>query len=199
MLSTVKGMVFVSKYLNEYPWLRTVNMYTGKLDSNHDAMDDMIEQAPGWEIAFGEMFCKDLDEAIKKSSLTKEFHIVQLKEKYGTLRVYANQRSKFIDDVLNKYSVISAHVCSNCGKPDVPMTYEAWFLPLCKNCYLNSNKRKTEADYERYCNSQDRIPDFYETGNCFNWSDGTSSKETERIYIKDTANMIRNNWKNNKG
>ena len=58
----------MSKYKERYPWLRLINLYTGELYKNRDAMDDML---PGWDLAFGEIMCAELDAAIKEAGVER--------------------------------------------------------------------------------------------------------------------------------
>lgn len=146
----------MSKYIEKYPWLRCTNLYTGKLYTDRDAMDDMLEQAPGWEKAFGEMFCEEMDTVIKAANLQDEFFIAQLKEKFGALRVYVSHKTKEIADILRKYEAISSHVCIECGKPDVPMTYGGWICPMCEDCFCNRKHRTyTKKQYEEATKGSD--------------------------------------------
>ena len=61
-----------------------------------------------------------------------DFEIYDLKEKFGTLRCYHNG-SEEIDDIINKYEIITSKICCKCGKPATKYS-TGWILPWCDNC-----------------------------------------------------------------
>ena len=135
----------MSEYGEKYPWLRLVNMYSGKLYANKDAMDDMPE---GWKIAFGDMMCAELNEAINSSGVSNTFVVLQVKEKFGSLIFRHNQpQNKEIDLIVRKYCNISRNVCLRCGRPNVPMVYAPWIRPMCKECYVKT-EHTDGVDYD---------------------------------------------------
>jgi hypothetical protein len=75
------------------------------------------------------------------------YETVQVKEKFGCLRVYANVSDPGCQEAvwaaLGRYEALSAAVCENCGQPgecrsDPP---GAWIKTLCGACRLERNGR----------------------------------------------------------
>lgn len=123
----------MSIYGKQYPWLRLRDLYSGEIDTEHDAMDDMPE---GWKKAFGSMMCEELDAAIKAAGLEDEFIFEQVKEKFGDLRMYYSPHNREINEIIYKYETLSNNICIHCGKPDVPMiNVMGWIRPSCRECY----------------------------------------------------------------
>ena len=87
----------------------------------------------GWDKAFGWMYLKELGEAVEESE-KKNFRILQQKEKYGRCINYVSGHSEKISEIIQKYEVISEHICYRCGK-EAPMTDDGWVLPLCFKCF----------------------------------------------------------------
>lgn len=93
------------------------------------------EFEPGWKNSFGENFCKELDEAIKKDGCEDTFEFLQIKEKFGSLRLYAAgyYYEGNINKILYKYEELSRYICGHCGKPATRIT-RGWIYPLCDEC-----------------------------------------------------------------
>jgi len=89
----------------------------------------------GWRKAFGPALLKDLKAALKKDPY--DFYFVDIKEKYGTLRLYANLYSKEVEDVLFHYEKLSEDYCICCGDK---VSYQFGFYRLCHLCLLNDIK-----------------------------------------------------------
>ena len=100
---------------------------------SYSELDDMPD---GWRKRFGIQFCKELKEAIHKckdKTYRSKFRIVDIKEKFGTLRVYVNLCSDEVDRVIQKYEYISQYVCVTCGEDAVKKT-TGWICPYCEKC-----------------------------------------------------------------
>lgn len=118
-------------FIKKYPWLKAYDPYPEGEDDVYCALDDMPQ---GWRAAFGDIMCEELDTVIKRLGIENEFHIVQVKEKYGQLRFYYEPMLSEIEDIVRKYETISEHVCCFCGKVDVAMVTAGWVSPYCKDC-----------------------------------------------------------------
>lgn len=72
-----------------YPFLLPRNVWTDKVadDFNyaHTLMDAMPE---GWRIAWGDKLLEEIREELVKYNYLDEYRVIQIKEKYGTLRWY---------------------------------------------------------------------------------------------------------------
>lgn len=148
----------IDQYIEKYPWLRLRNLWTGEIDPNTNAMQEMPE---GWEIAFGDLFCEEMDAVLKEEGLVDKFVIEQIKEKFGSLRIYVSPApSERVRAVIRKYEVLSGNICIRCGKPDVPMLNTYWISPYCKDCYSklrSSNNEPYEDVAEKDPRMKDRI------------------------------------------
>ena len=92
-----------------------------------DAMPD------GWRKAFGEQLCEELKAALEESGQLEEYRILQIKEKYGTLRWYSYFPNEKVREVIYKYEKLSARTCICCGKPATVVT-TGWISPYCDDC-----------------------------------------------------------------
>lgn len=127
------------KLIKEFPFLAIKNAWTGKVDKNYHFDVTWLDDMPyGWRKRFGIELCKDLKKALVKANYLKDYQIIQVKEKFGTLRWYDNGSSEECHQILFDYEYISGHICIECGKLDTPMIDDGWVSPICEDCY---NKR----------------------------------------------------------
>lgn len=77
-----------------------------------------------------------------------EYQLVEIGEKFGRLRVYANGLPA-IQAVIDKYEEVSGEICSNCG--DNGDTEQDWgkFTTYCDPCREKITGRKRKARRER--------------------------------------------------
>lgn len=138
-----------------YPFLIPWNRWSGKLiteaqdggywpgnpdevpeyDYEYTEADDMPD---GWWIAFGEQMCEEIREALIEDGDLDSWRIVQLKEKFGSMRLYSSGEKKGsrVQDIIDKYERISERTCIVCGKPATRMT-TGWISPFCDACCIN--------------------------------------------------------------
>lgn len=114
----------------------------------------------GWRKRFGIQMCKDIRNQLirdyfeynflkgfKKTFtfLLFDFRIMQLKEKYGELRLYTNWATPKVFDIIEYYSEKSQHICFNCGKDaDIVTSINSYRLPYCRECFGDSMKEIEE-------------------------------------------------------
>ena len=132
------------KLIEKYPFLKVkeaeyYNPISNRYEYGFTWLDDL---EPGWKEAFGECLCKELSNAIKEDSCEDEFEFVQIKEKYGSLRLYAVGYGDNTQEVLSKYEELSKYICGHCGKPATKIT-TGWYYPLCDECF-----EKIQGGYE---------------------------------------------------
>lgn len=61
--------------------------------------------------------------------------VVQIKEKFGGLRFYADDTDSKIDGMIWFAEYLSYNICENCGSTDnVEQTEGGWISTLCSNC-----------------------------------------------------------------
>lgn len=148
--------------IEKYPFLMPYNRWTGKTHEDFDYSYTELDAMPeGWRKAFGEQMCEDIKnsliEAESKRTDTPErrrelveygcidppsdapddylhvFRFTQIKEKYGTLRLYTNWVVGDLDKVLLKYEHMSEDICIGCGAPATKVSL-GWISPWCDNC-----------------------------------------------------------------
>lgn len=135
------------KYMRRrYPFLVPVrHWYTGMKMTKEEIKNtppilslESRDIPDGWVNRFGHELCEELRaELIRCGCLNSDF-VVMAKEKFGELRLCLAGTPKECkaDDIIDKYSEISRHVCARCGKMDTPMiNYGGWYIPYCKECY----------------------------------------------------------------
>lgn len=127
-------------------------------------LDDMD---PGWRKAFGKDFCDELLQALKDDDYPiaendddfDGFRFEQIKEKYGSLRIYYNGHpiNKFhTRDTIAKYEELSKYICGHCGKPARYIT-KGWIYPLCKDCIKHINNEYIPIEKFYGFNSYDDV------------------------------------------
>lgn len=68
----------------------------------------------GWGKSFGTDLRKELDEVLVRENI-EAFEIIDVKEKWGELRIYFFPQNDEIEKVIDKYSMISRSICLACG------------------------------------------------------------------------------------
>lgn len=132
------------KLVERFPFLMPRNVWTDKeiKDYNYDwtYLDDM---PVGWKKAFGILLCEELKDELIKFDFLDKYRLLQVKEKYASLRWYDNGYpvGSKISDIVSKYEFISQFVCMECGKIDSPEIYDRWCYVYCERDWLNLKKR----------------------------------------------------------
>ena len=103
----------------------------------------------GWTNTFIPEMKKELANAL--GSYVYDFVVFQIKDKYGTMRMYwswadrkynstemidLTEISEEVDSIIDKYAIISEKTCVVCGKEATEMT-DGWVMPMCSYCFEN--------------------------------------------------------------
>lgn len=64
----------------------------------------------------------------------QHFFVVQIKEKYGTLRFYMSSETYVMSDFIREAEKESSVTCEECGKPGEERTDRSWIVTLCDTC-----------------------------------------------------------------
>ena len=148
------------KLCEEYPFILPRNAWTGVIDPDYDYSYTVWDQGPGWSKAFGDIYLEELGDELDRLGITNHFQIIQVKEKYGSLRVYTNGAPQPVYDIIDKFEAISEHVCYECGALDVPIIDDfGWYQPLCEECY----NKHVQSLSERYGKDFKWNPPTYKT------------------------------------
>ena len=105
------------------------------------------EMPTGWIRAFGKLLLDDIYDQVEADGL-EDFKFLQIKEKFGSLRVYCMPTTEAIERIIDAYSEISEHVCVICGKLDVYLIDFGWICPMCHDCYGDTSYHAFRREYE---------------------------------------------------
>lgn len=126
----------------------------------------------GWRKAFGLQMCKEIkhsliytyirEENISKTNIFKyikaylkgikllyTISFSQVKEKYGTLRIYLNSSTDDVYEIVDKYEDLSYNTCINCGKPAEYIS-QGWISPYCEDCIPDKNRAVKKEKISTY-------------------------------------------------
>lgn len=194
---------FNKELITEYPFLLPRD-WEGNIPENYDYSWTEVDEIPeGWLISFGELLFNELKEECEKFNYLNDLRFVQVKEKFGGLRIYTNGYPKDakIDEIIEKYSLLSENICIECGKPDVPMVMDGWISPYCEYCWthhclnhfstrVNNLDESIELYKELTKNSEIKMSDIYS----YTRYSKDKGKEEFNIDISETSNKIRHNY-----
>ena len=198
----------------KYPFLIPRYDWSGEIVKEYDYTSTYLDDIPvGWKIAFGEMMCEEIKLELIRCNYLNEYRILQIKEKYGGLRWYDNGTpiGCKVQEIIDKYSVLSENICIICGKPDVPAIGSGWICPYCKKCYTTpSDWYKKEhpdkidewtefhTDEWNYFNNKDDNNIMLNSYTVEKWSKENGYEEIT-YDISETANKIRAKWRDEYG
>ena len=89
---------------------------------------DYVEE--GWKTIFLEM-CEEIQSVLEYEAL--DFRIIDIKEKYGEMRVYTSGVNDKIISIIEHYREMSKYVCIECGRAATHLT-TCWTRPYCEKC-----------------------------------------------------------------
>jgi len=73
-------------------------------------------------------------------NIPSQMQFTQIKEKFGTLRIYTIGGDAFCEGLVRMAEAISAKTCEECGHPG-KQTASGWIRTLCKVCMENKNAK----------------------------------------------------------
>lgn len=114
----------------------------------------------GWWKAFGLQLCEELREDLVRCDYLYEFRIMEVKEKFGALRVYTGSlpEGSEVWEIIDDYERLSENICMWCGKPDIKMiNYGSWLMTICEDCYYKW-KRKQALYYTNHGEKYEIVP-----------------------------------------
>ena len=193
----------------KYPFLIPRYDWSGEIIEDYDYTSTYLDDIPvGWKIAFGEMMCEEIKQELVRCNYLDEFRIIQAKEKFGQARIYTNGEpiDCIVQEIIDKYSVLSENICIICGKPDVPITNNGWISPYCKKCFT----APTDWYKKEYPNEVDKwIKNHLEDWEEYNKEENNKMRDSYTVIrwskdkgeekvtydISETANKIRAKWR----
>jgi hypothetical protein len=99
-----------------------------------------IECENGWENLLYRLF-EGIEKILEQDS---DFRIMQIKEKFGSLRVYTNFSNDLIDTLINKAELESEKICEDCGKKGKLVKLNGWLRTQCQKCFKEWKKEQKE-------------------------------------------------------
>jgi hypothetical protein len=119
-----------NKLIQEAP---TILWYLQKNDSSESFLPIAFgfECGDGWFAILQELFNK-LEQYAVQNNLDN-FYIMQVKEKFGSLRVYTSYENEEISSLIEQAELKSQETCEICGNKGKP-NRNGWISTLCKNC-----------------------------------------------------------------
>ena len=135
-MTTEENREYNKQLIAKYPWLLPHNKWTGEIIEDYDYSYTELDDMPnGWRAAFGEQMCEEIQQELNMMEpyQRENFHVLQIKEKYGSLRFYTNWVTDAINDVIYKYEKLSEHTCISCGAPATKIS-TGWISPWCDKC-----------------------------------------------------------------
>jgi hypothetical protein len=91
-----------------------------------------FECGDGWYPMLVEL--SDKIKAILDLKKHHTFNVVQVKEKFGTLRFYADGCTEAINDLIDEYEKKSKAICELCGEKSSLITVGHWIYNRCPDC-----------------------------------------------------------------
>jgi hypothetical protein len=123
--------------VDRYPFLLPTNRWTGKVADDYDfSYTELDAMEDGWRAAFGLHMCEEIKEELDKienEQSRSSYRIMQIKEKYGSLRWYTNWTTDGLEKVIAKYEAESCRTCCKCGAPATKISL-GWISPWCDEC-----------------------------------------------------------------
>lgn len=91
-----------------------------------------VSVLPGWEIVIRRTVERIAEVRDRKD--IKNLKIVQIKEKFGGLRIYMNDVDDDVDEIIREAEDECSELCSWCAKPGKLINRHGWILNLCDEC-----------------------------------------------------------------
>ena len=124
----------IKQLVERYPYLLPRNVWTDRVPEDYDYtyLRGVDEIPPGWRLLFMQM-CEDIRQPLIDSDFIDKFRFTQIKEKYNRLECYTYGAPVPVQDIIDKYSMMSSYICTVCGKPAIYETL-GWIASFCEEC-----------------------------------------------------------------
>lgn len=135
--------------VDEFPFIGMHDPWTGEILEDYDYYHTWLDDIePGWKKTFGLDLCIELKEALLKDNSLDKFQFMQIKEKFGGLRLYSSGYEENTKNALTKYEELSYYICGHCGRQATKVS-TGWIYPFCDKCAerINGKTEKIENFY----------------------------------------------------
>ena len=166
---------FNKALIEKYPFLKPHNLFNADEDKSYDYQFTLLDSMPvGWRSAFGEKMCEEIKQTLSKipynpkdnydespvcenDNWLNHYRVIDIKEKYGTLRWYSNFEPDELTKIIDKYEDLSWKTCILCGEQST-LSSKGWISPYCDKCAqtllddrnkLSENKLTIEDLFEK--------------------------------------------------
>jgi len=129
------------KLTNRFPF------YTGELIRYGFPGDGWFQLL--WDLS------EDVEECLDRDPI-EDFEVVQVKEKFGTLRYYVSHGRDDIYACIRRAEARSAKTCEECGEPGKTRP-GGWILTLCDRCHEEREEERRQS-WEEYKELQSKDP-----------------------------------------
>ena len=93
-----------------------------------------FEVGDGWRPLVVELLDK-IQKIVDNNPEYSELRVLQIKEKYASLRVYLNYYFEEIEKLIDEYEEKSTHICEVCGEVGEAYDINHWYIVLCDKHY----------------------------------------------------------------
>lgn len=124
--------------VDRYPYLIPRNVWTGVVSQDYDYSYFVGNNLGGWERLFL-LYCKTIRKPLADVNRLNTFMFTDVKEKYGSLRLYNVETSEAVIEITTQFEQMSKHICFQCGKIASYRTC-GWVYPYCKSCIQRAKK-----------------------------------------------------------
>jgi len=116
------------------------NLLLDKYKSMLELLDFGIECGDGWYDILDTLL-SDITKFYQENHPDEidDFKVLQVKEKYGTLRFYVSGTYDEVFDMIDWAELESENTCEKCGKPGILRCDNYWYYTACDDC---ARKRK---------------------------------------------------------
>jgi hypothetical protein len=108
-----------------------------------------IECGTGW-FPILDKLCDAVQGYCDANGIQVEFS--QVKEKYGTLRIYADNTPDVVLDMIDMAEDASAKTCEVCGSPGEVVCFGGWYMARCPECMRKHRQVWEDQKIEEYIN-----------------------------------------------
>lgn len=137
------------KLLNDYP-----DLFSSDKDVSEEYQQNPIvrwgfEHGDGW-LSLVEDLCFALQQRVVNLKVTKPqysgIRILQVKEKFGYLRVYTNANNDdYVNGLIRMAELVSGRTCEECGNPG-SIRKTGWMRVRCDACEANRFKKQEQNE-----------------------------------------------------
>ena len=105
-----------------------------------------LDCGPGWDFILMDLF-RDLERLVHKSQCFHDYEedelpvVTQIKEKFGTLRVYLSSETDRMSDLIRDAEALTSQTCEACGNHGKMRVVNRWCSVRCDVCWLKNEEK----------------------------------------------------------